>query len=125
MATAKNSQEVSSGAASGAAINKDCTHVSLWDKATGGNALDRFAISNNPSPLEAGEQFKIAAEGLVLTRNPGTGESQEMAKRALKGMIEGGVWVQFHSQDPGNNYTAGVIGVIGRASIPEGDWTIA
>ena len=128
MATAKNSKDVVSVVASGAAIGKDCTHISLWNHATASaatNLLAYFQIFNDPDAIADGEQFKIAANGVTLTYTPGTGETEVLAKAALAGVVSGGVWVQLHEDDPGSNGTANIIGVVGRLSIPQADWTIA
>ena len=124
MATAKNTAAIESPPASGAAIGKDCTHITLWDREVGGVALGDKAISTNPDALAAGQPLQIAAEALVLTQPVSADETPAMAVRALEGRVSGGLWVQWHEGPPGPSRTDNVIPVLGRSQILEAGWTI-
>ena len=67
MAQASNTQEVLSNTAPAGAVNADCTWLSEWTQATGGTALDRFPLINNPSPLQLGDRYRIAVGSIVKT----------------------------------------------------------
>ena len=124
MATAKNTAAVESPGASGAAIGKDCTDISLWSARAGGDYLGAKAISTDPDALAAGEPLQIAAEALVLTQPAGADETAKMAVRALNGRVSGGLWVQWHEGAPGAAGTDNVIPVLGRTQVAQAGWTI-
>ena len=124
MATARNETTVTSAAAQAAQVGNDCTHISLWDAAVGGNLLGQKAITGNPAPLALGEKFEIAAGALVLTVTKAADATDEMARRAAAGQVAGGVWVQYHTGAPGAAGTDNVIG-IARTSIPQAQWVVA
>lgn len=125
MATAKNTNIVRSIAAPAGAVGDDCTHVSLWDAAANGNLLGKKAISTDPDALALGEKLEFAAETLVINQPAGADETAAMAERAVRGKIAGGVWVQFHTGDPGANGTDNVISELNRVSVAQGAWTVA
>ena len=125
MATARNNVSVLSIPATGAAIGKDCTHISLWDASSGGNLLHWAALSNDPSPLVAQAQIEFLPNTITLQQNPGTNESEEMAKRGARGRVTGGLYLQYHEGNPGSAGTANVIPVLGRTLITEAQFTIA
>ena len=125
MATAKNTNIVRSIAAPAGAVGDDCTHVSLWDAAANGNLLGKKAISTDPDALALGEKLEFAAETLVINQPAGADETAAMAERAVRGKIAGGVWVQFHTGDPGANGTDNVISELNRVAIAQAAWTVA
>ena len=124
MATAKNTNIVNSIAAPAGAVGDDCTHVSLWDTQAAGNLLLTLAITTNPAALALNDRYQIAAQALVLTQNPGVGETPAMAERALRGRIAGGVWVQFHTGAPERTGppTSSPSSVAPRSPRPTGRW---
>ena len=123
MAQATTNQVINSAAAASGQVGQDCTHASLWDASTGGNLLWQGAISTNPDALQLGGGFSIAAGALLLIQNPGTGETQEMARRALRGKIAGGVYVQYHRGAPGAAGTSNII-AIARTYATAGAFTV-
>lgn len=122
MARAANTDVIHSVAASGDAIGADCTYVTLWDAANAGNLLWSAAITSNPTPLTSGEGYEIDAEALVINQTAGTGETEEMARRAVRGRVAGGVWVQYHSGAPGSG-SSNII-PLARTFIAEAGFTI-
>ena len=125
MATAKNTNVVRSIAAPAGAVGDDCTHISLWDAQQNGNFLQSQQISTDPAALALGERYEIAAEALVINQPAGANESADMAERAVRGRIAGGVWVQFHTGAPGAQGTDNVIAELGRVQIAQGGFTVA
>ena len=124
MAQAANTNAVTTVAAPSGAVGDDCTHVAFWSAASAGSLLGTQALSNNPDALALGERYSFAAGALVLTTPAGANETEAMAQRAATGKVAGGVWVSFHTSDPGSAGTTGQITEFGRVSIPQADWTI-
>lgn len=124
MAQAANSGVVQSIAAPAGAVGDDCTHVSFWDSADAGNFLSWVALANNPSALVLGERLQFAAGALTVTQAAGANESEESARRAVRGWISGGVYVQFHTGNPGAAGTNNVISELNRVQIPQAGWTV-
>ena len=124
MAVARNNAVVLSAEATSALVNEDATIITLWDASTGGNLLQEITISNNPDALVLNARYQIAANAIALTQPVGTGEQEEMAKRALRGRVAGGVWVQFHDGAPGTAGTANVI-ALARVQIQESQFTVS
>ena len=124
MATAKNSALIQSAQAQAGQVGNDATWVSLWDALTNGNHLKNIQIANNPDALILDARFQIAINALVITQPIGAGESEEFAKRGVRGRITGGVWVQWHTGNPGNAGTTNVIGVA-RTPIAQNQFTVA
>ena len=126
MAEAKNSGIVRSVAAPAGAVGDDCTIVTLWDAESGGNFLREIAITGNPSPLALGQSYEIEAETLII-RQPVSAdgkESEEMARRAVRGRVAGGVWVQYHTGSPGSDRDQNVITELGRTYVAEANFTV-
>ena len=125
MATAKNNVVIQSIAAPAGAVGSDCTDVSLWDAATGGNFLATQSISTNPAALVLGEKYEFAVNALVLNQPQATDEQAEMAIRALKGKVGTSFYIQFHTGAPGSNGTANVISDLGRKQVTASQMTFA
>lgn len=121
---ASNTAAVESAAAQAGDVGDDCTHVTLWDALIGGNLLWGGAINTDPSPLALGERFQIAAGALRLEYTAATGETADMEERVVNGKIAGGVWVQYHTADPGSAGTDNVIN-IARTPVAENGFTVA
>ena len=124
MARAANTNVIESTGAPAGAVGQDCTHVSLWPAAAGGTLLWAQAISTDPSALDLGEQYRIAAEALVIDQPTGPGETEAMAERAIRGRIAGTLYLQFHTGAPGANGTGNVLPALPRVAIREADWTV-
>ena len=125
MATARNNVAVSSIAAPTGAVGDDATIVSFWTTETGGSYLDDGTISTNPDALALGDTYSIAINAITFTQNPTGNETEAMAMRKLTGAVSGGLWLQFHTGDPGNNGTSNAIGELGRVQVTQAQWTIA
>ena len=124
MAQAANTNAVNTPAAPAGAVGDDCTHVGFWSAATGGSFLGRQAISTNPDALTLGERYTFPAGSLVITQPAGTNETEAMAQRAAGGKVAGGVWISYHTGDPGTTGADNTITELGRVSVPAADWTI-
>ena len=125
MATARNNTAVSSIAAPSGAVGDDSTIVSFWTTETGGDYLDDGTISTNPDALALGDTYSIAVNAITFTQNPTGNETEAMAMRKLTGAVSGGLWVQFHTGDPGANGTSNAISELGRVQVTQAQWTIA
>ena len=129
MATAKNNVASASGvyAASNA---PDCTHYTIWNHATNRVVADNFlqdgeiAAIPDPAPLALGEKYEIPVNMIVFTQLPSVRQSEEMARRALRGQVRGGIWVDFHTRDSTNTKRAGLINIT-AAAFTEAEFTIA
>lgn len=115
MATAKNAQK-----AFGESPGVDATHVHAYDAITGGTFLWSARMTNNPDPLTAGQNYAIAADAIVLTRTAGTNESEENARRALRGILGGTIYLAMAT---GATASAELPGP-GRVAISLAEWTI-
>ena len=115
MATAENAQ-ISFGQSPGI----DATHVHCYDAITGGNFLWSLRMSNNPDPLLANENYAIAAGGIVFTVNPSANQSEEHARRALRGIMGGTVYLAMATGSSASTELTGP----GRKAISEDQWTI-
>ena len=120
-ATAKNTNAVDSAAASG---NADATHFGLFDASTGGNFLQGGSLGNDPAALRSGDKYRIPANALTLTEANPAGGTSHAAERAVRGRIAGGVWVSWHSGDPGTN-GANAISTVARTQIAASGFTVA
>lgn len=123
MAFARNNAVVQSATAGSGQVGQDATWVSIWDAATGGNRLKNIQITGDPDALIQDARFQIPVNGLVFRQNAGTGETEEFAQRGLRGRIDGGVWVQWHTGDPGANGTANII-ALARTQVAESGFNI-
>lgn len=124
MAVAKNNAVVLSAEATSALVNVDADRVTLWDASTGGNFLQEISFKNNPAALVLNARYQLNASALVLKQPVGTGEKEEMAKRALRGRIAGGVWIQFHTASAGTNGTANRVN-LARVQITQAQFTVS
>lgn len=95
---------------------QDANTWKLYDHASAGNELWSQALQNNPAALTQNQFYRIRANQFTITQPAATGESEESAKRKLRGMLGPTVWVQLFQ---------GATAVTGRISIALGDWTIA
>jgi len=88
MAQASNTQEVLSNTAPAGASGLDCTWLSEWNLSTGGTFYDRFQLTNNPSPLQTGDRYRIAAGSIVKTE-PGFKRGNAAARPAspIRGQV--------------------------------------
>ena len=123
-ANASNTNIVESVAAPASAVGRDCTHVNLWDALNGGNSLGAQAISTNPDALALGDRLQFAAGALVIAQPEDTGETNHLSERKVRGAVDGGVWVSYHTDDPGDG-TANLIPGIARTPIDAADFTFA
>ena len=124
MAQASNTLAIQSPQAPLGAVGSDCTQASLWESQFGTGFLQSQALGNNPAPLVLGEVFEIAPGALIIEQLPGTNETELMAIRALRGRITGGIWVQFHTGNPGSTGTDNVISELGRILITQDNFTL-
>ena len=120
-----NTSAVQSEAAPAGAVGDDLMWVSLWDALTGGTFLHRQSISNDPDPLALGERFNIAAGVMKLIQPTGTGETEAMAERKIRGAILGGVWIQWHTGNPGTNGTTNIITELARTPVAQNAFTLS
>ena len=129
MATATSNAASLSGAY-GSNDAPDCTHYTMWNHATERVVADNFlqagtiATSPDPAPLKLGEKFEIPIGMIVLTQNVASGQGEEMVKRAIRGQILGGVWIDFHTADSGNGRRANLIAVT-TAALSAAQFTVA
>ena len=102
-ANASNTNVVQSIAAPAGAVGDDCTDISVWDGSTPGtdNLLGSQGISTDPDALALGDRYQFAAGALVITQPEGTGETSHLSERKVRGAVEGGVWVTWHTGAPG------------------------
>ena len=124
MARGENTNTIESIAAPAGAVGQDCTQVTLWPQAATGTLLWAQAISTDPTALALGEKYEIAAGAIVLTQPTGPGETEAMAQRAIRGRIEGTLYLQFHTGAPGVRGTGNVLPGLPRVAIGEADWTV-
>ena len=124
MAYARNNAVVLSAAATSALVNVDADRVTLWDASTGGNLLQEITFKNNPNALVLNARYQLNANALVLKQPTGTGETEEMAKRALRGRIAGGVWMQFHTDAAGTAGTANRVN-LARVQLTQAQFTVS
>ena len=119
-----NTNAVQSIAALTGAVGDDLTWLSLWSLESGGVFLHRQSISTDPSALALGQRFNIAAAAMKLIQPTATGETEGMAERKIRGAILGGVWIQWHTGDPGSAGTSNVITELGRTNVLAADFTL-
>ena len=124
-ATAVNTAAVQSAPAPSGAVGEDATWINLWDALAGGNNLGRQAISTNPDPLALGDRYELSAGALVLTQPEGTGETNHLSERKIRGAVSGSVWVAWHTGDPGADGTANPVTGIARTPIAATNFTFA
>ena len=125
MATAKNTAAQLWAAVQAAQDGSDVTHLSVWDALTSGNWLFNITISNDPDPIATGGRYRIAANGITITRAKGTGESDESAIRSLKGLLSGSTYWQLHTADPGTSGTTSPLTGVARLALADSDFTFA
>ena len=124
MATATNNSEQAFAGASGSSINDDITWIGIWDSASGSAGfLAGIQVSNNPDALALGEVYYIAVGGLVITQTAGASETEAMAVRALRGRLDGTLYLAEHEGDPGT--TGANEGDLARISITDADFDFA
>ena len=124
MATATTTTTIQSVPTPAGAVGDDCSVITLWDAETNGELLQEITISTDPAPLVLNEIYEIAAGAIVLTQPVGVGETEEMAKRGLRGRILGGVWIQYHTGAAGNDGTANVISELGRSQATQANFSV-
>ena len=124
MAFARNNKVIQSAQAAAGQVGDDATWVAVWDAATSGNLLTRIQITGNPDALILDARYQIPINGLVFRQNAATNETEEFAKRALEGRIDGGVWISWHDGNPGAAGTANLI-TLARTPVAEADFTIS
>ena len=106
MASATHDSEILSPSVASAQANSDATYYGLWDgdPDDGGKFLWGNDFTNNPAAAQEGDRWRFAAGAIVYTQNRITArESEEAAKRKLAGLVSGGLWVTWHSGNPGIN----------------------
>ena len=124
MAYARNNAVVLSAAATSALAGQDADRVTLWDASTGGNLLQEISFKNNPNALVLNARYQLNANALVLRQPTGTGETEEMAKRALRGRLANGVWMQFHTAAAGTAGTANRVN-LARVQLTQAQFTVS
>ena len=126
MATATLNVAVNSAAAAAGQVGNDVRSVTAWDASTGGNFLTGQDISTDPLPLALGDTYTLRAGAFGFRQPAAANESEEMAKRKLKGAIAGGVYIQYHSTPYAqtNKGAANIIG-LARTEVTEAQFTIA
>ena len=121
-------------AAAAAAVGEDLMWVSFWDAAgsgtppSGGNPLWAVQLDNDPAALTLGAVLRAAADEIQYTQNEATTittfrESNYLSERKLEGVINGGIHMQYHDDDPGANYTANVMN-LARTALAQTDFSI-
>ena len=123
MPTVKNTNNVLFTTAALTLVNTDATHITTWDAASGGNYIHQQSLSNDPSPLQLGQRYEIAAEKLSLRRTRPRMRATKARSGRSGGRTKGGLWVQLHSAAPGAYGTDNVIAGIPRVQVPEAGWT--
>ena len=108
MAKVTHDNEILTPAVASAQAGSDATYYGVWDSDPDGGGSPKFlwgnSFSNNPAAAAEGDRWRIAAGGIVYTQNAtASRESDETAKRKLEGLISGGLYVTFHSGNPGTN----------------------
>ena len=127
MATAQNNVTVDFDTGTS---GDDATHFRLFDgNLTSSARLLNVAVTGNPDALTANQYFRIASGGLVITLNTGSDADATDAglRRALDGVVRGGLHVQLYSSSTAANSTdktaTGV--VTERQEIEESEWDVA
>ena len=126
-ARASNTNVVQSAAAGSGQAGQDATHIAIWNHATNTGAsalLWRGTITTDPDALAQNDRYQFAAGALRLEYTAGTGETAAMEQRAVRGKIRGGIWISYHTGDPGANGTANLIG-IARTAVAENAFTVS
>ena len=116
-ATATIITAVQSAAALAGAVGEDASWINVWSALNGGNNLGRQAISTDPAPLAIGDRYELAADSLVFTQPEGAGETNYMSERKVRGVVVGGIWISWHTGDPGPNGTDNLVTNIPRTPI--------
>lgn len=99
-------------------VGDDATQWSAWDAETGGVRIRRNDFSNNPVALIANQFYRVEAGEIVFTVPQSTdGGTAEEARRAARGIVAGGVWVQLEASTN--------VAVTERRQLPESGFTIA
>jgi len=116
--------------AAAVAVGEDCKECSVWDAEgvgippAGGNLLWGFALSNDPSPLRLGDRLTAEDGDLVaLKQSEATDETNRLSERKCKGIVSGGIWLQFHDGPRGGSATGNVMNVA-RVALPEAGFKI-
>ena len=123
MAFARNNAIIQSAQAQAAQAGEDATIVTLWDAATSGNLLQQLTITGNPDALVVDARYRLAVGALVIEQKVATGETQEMAKRALRGRVSGGIWIQWHDGAPGTAGTSNVV-ALARTQVTQAQFSV-
>ena len=123
-ARASNTNVVQSVPSPAGAVGDDCTHVTTWDAANGGNLLGQQAISTNPDPIQLGDRLQTGIGTMVFTQREGAGETSFLSERKVRGAVEGGVWIQYHTGPPGADGMDNIITDIARTEVVAADFTI-
>ena len=100
---------------SGLPAGTDPTHAGMWTALTGGTFIGGRAITTN---VPGGTSFRLAAGALDI--NLTTGDLSEPGnRRAIAGVIDGGIYVSLHTSSPGTNGANEVSGgSYARQSVP-------
>ena len=125
MATARNNTAVSSIAAPSGAVGDDSTIVSFGRRRRVG--IIWMMGPSPPTPMRWRWVIRTALQSTPShsRRTPQVNETEAMAMRKLTGAVAGGLWVQFHTGDPGANGTSNAISELGRVQVTQAQWTIA
>ena len=121
MATAINNAVIAFGAARAAGT---ASHIGIHLTSTGVVAfLLGIPISGTAPSLSIGDEYDVAVGDLSIVQGVGTGETEAMAQRGLRGRITGTLFGSLHTADPGLT-GANEILLTSRATIAESQWTI-
>ena len=116
---------VQSAPAPPGAVGEDASWINAWSALNGGNNLGRQAISTDPDALALGDRYELDADALVLTQPEGPGETNHMSERKIRGAVLGGIWISWHTDDPGPDGADNLVTGIARTPISAANFTFA
>ncbi len=126
MASVTHNNDILSGVVEADQVGDDATHYGVYDGDPAadppGNFLFGGSFTNDLDAAGLGDRWRLLAGEIVYTQAPAAGESEVSARRKLRGLIDGGLWVTFHSGNPG---ITGVNRIeVTAAEVAEPGWTI-
>ena len=117
MASGTNNDNINFAASD---IGDDATFVHLYNQAAGGVLLWARQLTNNPSAIQDGQRYRIPTGMITITQPVGVGESEEMARKAIRGRISGIMYAAVATGLNANN----VLTPPARVAIPESLWDV-
>ena len=103
-------------------VGSNIQWVGVWSDISKTTFLMRIDVTD-VNGLVLGSTVRIPAGMITFTYTPAATETNGLARRALDGIIEGGVGITMHSGDPGSDGTANELTGLGVGSIAENEWT--